>query len=183
MSSIAWVMFLLFFPACVGLLGQVIGAERLSSQVLAIAILLLCVDQARMAVVDLEQIAQVKQQTQDLRLARFSQVTLSTIALELLGFYTAAVALGWGSIIILLSQVWFNLQAGIQLHPGQKVAVHVWGIPERLPVLCVDGIGLVLTSLWMLEVAPLAIAVGLLGLVLIYGWVKYGLPAKPVSRI
>lgn len=182
MRSIAWIMFLLFFPACLGLLGQVIRGDQLSDQFLAIAIFLLCVDQARMAVVDLEQIAQVKQQTQDSRLARFYRATLSTIALELLGFYSAAVWLGWGAIAVLFSLVWFNLVAGIQLHPGQKVAVQTWGIPERLPVLCADGIGLVLMGLWMARIAPLTIAIGLLGLVVAYGWMKYAVPAKPVSE-
>lgn len=182
MSSTLGIIFLLFFPACLGLLGQVAGAEQWSSRIFAIAILLLCLDQARMAVVDLEQIAQVQQQTYDVRVKRFFQVTLSTIALELLGFYGAAVSLGWGAIAILASQIWFNLLAGIRLHPSQKVAIQGWGIPERLPVLYADGIGLVLVSLWMLQIAPLAIAASLLGLVLLYGGVKYGLLPKSVSE-
>jgi hypothetical protein len=182
MSSIARVILLLFFPAWLGLLRQVFGADSLADQVLAIAILLLCIDQARMAVVDLEQLAQVKQQTQDRRLRRFSQATVSTIILELLGFYIAGIWLGSGAIAVLLSLIWFNLLAGIQLHPEQTVTIRPWGIPERLPVLLADGIGLVLISLWMVRIAPLAIASGLLGLVTVYGGAKYGLPSKFVGK-
>ncbi|MBD2120802.1 hypothetical protein H6F68_07745 [Trichocoleus sp. FACHB-262] len=183
MLSIAWIMFLLFFPACLALLWQVIGGDELSTQLLALGILLLCVDQARMAVVDLEQVAQARQQIQDARLKRFYQATVSTIALELLGFYAATLWLGWGSLVILLSQVWFNLWAGIQLHSAEKIAIQAWGIPQRLPVLGADAIGLVLVSLWMLKIAPLGIATGLLALVSLYGAMKYALPTKPLSEV
>ncbi len=182
MLSIAWMMFLLFFPACLGLLWQVIEGDELSTQLLALGILLLCVDQARMAVVDLVQVAKAQQQIPDARLKRFYAATVSTIALELLGFYTATLWLGWGSIVILLSQIWFNLWAGIQLYSAEKVTIQTWGIPQRIPVLGADAIALVLVSLWMLKIAPLAIATGLLGLVVLYGWMKYGLSTKSVGE-
>lgn len=174
MSAIAVTIALLFFPACVGLLGQVLGDVALSDKVLALGILLLCVDQARMAVVDLEQVAAVKRQVTDPRLQRFYQVTLVTIFVELCGFYGASVSLGWGAIAILLSQIWFNLGAGIQLDPTAKIPIQRWGVRDRLPVLIANGIGLILISLWMLAIAPLWISGGLLGLLLAYGWGKYG---------
>jgi hypothetical protein len=166
-------MFLLFFPASLGLLSQVIGRNELSSQLLALALLLLCIDQARMAVVDLENVQQVKQQVQDARLNNFYRVTVSTIFLELLGFYGSSFWLGWGAILVLLSQVWFNVLAGIQLQPKEENPIQAWGIPERRLVLIADGVGLILVSLWILQIAPLWMASGLLAMIVIYGWVKY----------
>lgn len=173
MPAIAVTIVLLFFPACWGLLGQVLGDAALSEKLLALGILLLCVDQARMAVVDLEQVTAVKRQVADPRLQRFYQVTLSTIFVELCGFYGASLSLGWGAIAILLSQIWFNLAAGIQLNPAAKIPIQFWGIRDRLPVLIANGIGLFLVSLWMLAIAPLWISGGLLGLLLLYGCGKY----------
>jgi hypothetical protein len=166
-------MFLLFFPASFGLLSQVMGRNELSSQLLALALLLLCIDQARMAVVDLENVQQVKQQVQDARLNNFYRVTVSTIVLELLGFYGSSFWLGWGAILVLLSQVWFNVLAGIQLQPAEENPIQSWGIPERRLVLIADGMGLILVSLWILQIAPLWTASGLLAMIVIYGWVKY----------
>lgn len=173
MSAIAGIISLLFFPACLGLLGQVLGDETLSHKALALGILLLCVDQARMAVVDLEQVATIKRRVSDARLHRFYQVTLTTIVWELCGFYGASVSLGWGAIAILLSQIWFNLTAGIQLDPSDKIPIQPWGIRDRLPVLIANGIGLLLVSLWMIQIAPLWISGGMLTLLLVYGCGKY----------
>ena len=173
MSAIAWIIFLLFFPACLGLLEQVIDGEELSQQLLTLAILLLCIDQARMAVIDLEQVTVVKQRTSDPRLHRFYQVTISTILWELCGFYGATLWLGWGAIAILLSQIWFHCLAGIQLLPNKEIGLKTWGITERIPVLIADSIGLVLVILWMLQIVPLWIAITLLGIVIAYGYVKY----------
>lgn len=147
--------------------------NELSSQLLALALLLLCIDQARMAVVDLENVKQVKQQVPDPRLNNFYRVTISTIVVELLGFYGSYLWLGWGAVLVLLSQVWFNLLAGIQLQPAEENPIQAWGIPERSIVLIADGIGLILVSLWILQIAPLWMASGLLMMVVIYGWVKY----------
>jgi hypothetical protein len=173
LGPISWLIFLLFFPASLGLLSQVIGGNELSHQLLALALLLLCVDQARMAVVDLEQVKQVKQKVQDARLDNFYWVTVSTIVLELLGFYSAYIWLGWGAILVLLSQIWFNVLAGIQLQPAEENPIQSWGIPERSIVLVADVIGLILVSLWIMQLVPLWMASGLLGMLVIYGWLKY----------
>jgi hypothetical protein len=166
-------MFLLFFPASLGLLSQFISGNELSHQLLALALLLLCVDQARMAVVDLENFKQVKQKVQDVRLDNFYWVTVSTIVLELLGFYSSYIWLGWGAILVLLSQIWFNILAGIQLQPTEENPIQSWGVPERSIVLLSDGVGVILVGLWILQIAPLWMASGLLGMLVIYGWVKY----------
>lgn len=169
----AWLMFLLFFPASLGLLSQIVGGNELSHQLLALGLLLLCADLARMALVDLKQIKQVKQQVQDARLDNFYWVTVSTIVLELLGFYSSYIWLGWGAILVLLSQLWFNFLARIQLQPTEEKPIQSWGVPERKFVLLADGVGVILVSLWLLQIAPLWMASVLLGMIVIYGWVKY----------
>ncbi|HEY9642648.1 MAG TPA: hypothetical protein V6C57_19330 [Coleofasciculaceae cyanobacterium] len=176
MSLTRWLIFGLFFPASLILVGQILRGNELAHQSLALAFLLFSIEQARMAALDLEQIAEVNQQIQDDRLDQFYRVTVSTIGLELLGFYIASVWLGWGGLLVLLSQVWFNLLANVRLHPGDKILIHSWDMAERLLILSADGIGIVLVSLWILQIAPLGMALGLLGLMMIFGWIKYILP-------
>lgn len=171
----------LFLPAALGLLGQAIWALGLTGSgrakgavaVLAIATFLICLEQARMAAVDLWQIEAVRPQRQDSQLNRFSLVTRSTIAIELVGFYVAVLWVGWGALIVLLSQLWFNLLAEIQLQPAAPAPVQPRRWADRLSVLAADGVGLGLVSLWIAGVAPLYNAALLLGIVLVYGWVKY----------
>jgi len=175
-------MILLFFPASLGLVGQVIGGDGLAAQRLAIAFLMFSVEQTRMAVIDLEQITAVRQQTreqvQDDRLNYFYRVTVSTIVLELIGFYIAAIWLGWGAVLVLLSQVWFNCFSAIQLYPTDASPIQSWGIPKRIPVLIADGIGLTLVGLWIANFLPLWTASGILGLAIVFGFVKYVVPLK-----
>ncbi|OUC15706.1 MAG: hypothetical protein B0A82_05410 [Alkalinema sp. CACIAM 70d] len=180
-STISIIVSLLFLPAIVGLSTLVIASVDWANRGLAIALLLLCVDQCRMAIVDLENVALVqnlilaKPLAQDTRLTRFYGVTIATIAIELLGFYSAIGWLGWGAAIVLLSQVGFNLWAGIQLQPQESSAPIVpWGIRDRFPVLLADGLGIGLVGCWLAGVQPLIMALGLLAMVLIYGVVKYG---------
>lgn len=173
MKSPVWIIFGLFFPACLGLMRQVIWGSELSTQLLALVFLCLGIDQARMAVVDLEHVFAIQQQMQDDRLNKFYLLTISTIGWELAGFYLASFWLGWGAICILLSQIWFNLLANVRLQPLANPVIENWALSERIPVLLADGIALVLVSLWMLQIAPLAISLGLFGLLVAYGWVKY----------
>jgi hypothetical protein len=147
---------------------------------LAIALLLLGIDQIRMAIVDLRQIAQVTAQltTPDPRLDRFRWVTYSTIGLEILGFGLAFWHLGWGAIVVLLSQVWFNLLAGVQLQPDgepltQDALIKNLGWRDRGIILVADGLGILLSGFWAIGWAPLGMAIGLLAMVLIYGVIKY----------
>jgi hypothetical protein len=182
-------IFLLFFPACLGLLGQTINHAAPDrgwadgQSLLALALLLLAIDQARMAAVDLTQVAAVRVQVQpsDQRLEQFYRITLSTIGLELLGFYGAIGNLGVGAAVVLLSQIWFNLLANIQLQPETEEPIRAWGIADRLPVLVADGVGLILVCLWLAGVAPLFMAGGLLGMVLLYGGLKYRLGLGQVA--
>lgn len=189
-------MICLFLPASLGLVRQILNGEGLALQLLAIAFLLFSLEQTRMAIVDLEQIAAVRQQVQNEqaqneqaqnemvqgdRLKLFYRVTVSTIALELLGFYTAAIWLGWGAVLVLLSQVWFNCLANIQLHPNSRSPIQPWGISQRIPVLVADGIGLILVGLWMTNISALWMASGILGLAIVFGVVKYLVPLRQMS--
>lgn len=83
------ILFLLFFPASLGIISQIFSPENLSAAILALGTLGMCIEQARMAAVDLAEIAQFQQKTSDPRLDRFFIVTISTIVLKLSGFYLA----------------------------------------------------------------------------------------------
>jgi hypothetical protein len=175
MAGMTGIVLALFFPACVGIMAQAIQSQG-SGRLLAVSLLLLCLDQARMAVVDLTQAAAARTQGYDPRVERFYWVTVSTIGLELIGFYGAAAWLGLGTIGVLLSQVWFHLLAGVQLLPGAegKVRVQEFGIRPRLPILAADLVGIALVSLWRVAVwSQVAIAI-LFSLFLAYGLAKYG---------
>ncbi len=80
------ILFLLFFPASLGIISQIFSPENLSAAILALG-MGMCMEQARMAAVDMAEIAQFQQKTSDPRLDRFFIVTISTIVLELSGFY------------------------------------------------------------------------------------------------
>ncbi|BAZ41734.1 hypothetical protein NIES4101_77020 [Calothrix sp. NIES-4101] len=172
MQPVSTTIFLLFFPACMGILGQAIWAKELTSQIIAIAMFFFCIEQARMAVKDLNQIADAKQLVSDIRLDNFYIVTVITIAIELVGFYGSSVWLGWGAIIILLSQVWFNLLAKIKIQTSAKNIIENWKISERLPVLIADIVGLILVSVWMLKFASFWISLILGGMVVVYLSIK-----------
>jgi|GEM_PF-747107 hypothetical protein len=178
MTPIARIMFLLFFPACLGILAQAIYGEKLTHQLVAMGMFVFCIEQSRMAVKDLELVKYAKKQVKDTRVNIFYQITIITIITELLGFYLSSLWLGWGSILILLSQVWFNLFANIRINivdkvnQLDKVVVKSWAISERSPVLIADFTGLLLVSLWMLNIASLWISWGLFSMVIVYCSIK-----------
>lgn len=182
MLSISRIIFLLFFPANLCILRQVIWSGELTHQILAIAMFLFCIEQARMADRDLKQIAEAKAKVKDSRLDTFLTVTISTIFLELLGFYTASIWLGWGSVLILLSQIWFNLLASIKISTSPEIFIQPWKVSERYNVLFADFLGLVLVSLWMLQIASVQITWILFGMAIAYCSIKLILFLKYNSR-
>lgn len=167
-----FILFLCFFPASVAILRQIFPVEDLSTSMLALGTFGMCLEQARMAEVDLQQIAYFQEKLPDYRLDNFFIVTISTIILELVGFYLAAFWLGWGALIVLISQIWFHCLAKIQLQPTTDKIID-YGIIPRLPVLFADGIGIMFVVLWLEEIAPLAMAINLTAMVLIYEYIKY----------
>jgi hypothetical protein len=186
MERISIIIFVLFFPACVGILKQGIWNTELTHQIIAIAMCLFCIEQGRMAIKDLQKIAEAKKLVIDTRLDNFYIITVTTIIVELLGFYISSFWLGWGSIIILLSQVWFNLLAAIKINTSSQISakknidlIEPWTISERLPVLVADVLGLVLVSVWILSFSILRsasfwISLVLCTMVVIYLGIKLG---------
>jgi hypothetical protein len=179
MQLISIIIFLCFFPACIGILNQAIWGTELTNQIIAIAMCLFCIEQARMAVKDLQKITEAQKILTDIRLDYFCFITVTTIIVELLGFYTSTLWLGWGSIIILLSQIWFNLLAAIKIQSLSQTStknpieiIKPWTISERLPVLIADILGLVLVSFWILKFASFWISLILCTMVVIYLGIK-----------
>jgi hypothetical protein len=157
-----------------GLLYQIVGAKTIAQFCLAFALTILYCDQDRMAVIDRLNIQTLQQRaiaTPDLQ--RFVWVTNTTIGLELVGFYLVWVSLGWSSVVVLVSQLWFNLLAGVQLVPESDPPIQPWGIRDRVIVLAADSLGLGLACLYARNIQPLATAIGLLGMVLLYILIKY----------
>ncbi len=166
-------LFGLYGPGIVLLGWQAWHWAVLAHRVLAIAIFCLSLDLLAMAIFDLQQVQRVRAQDLiDDRLDGFWRVTIATIALELIGLYSAQGSLWLGAMGILISQIGFNLCAGVQLLPEAEVKIVPFGIRERAVVLGADILGLGLVSLGFVGVMPLGMAIGLLGMVVIYGGVK-----------
>ncbi len=172
------VLLLLFFPACLGILSQVISLQTFDHQLLALGLLIFAIDQAKMAVLDLENIAKAKEQIEDLRLHFFYYITASTIALELIGFYLASVQLGWGIILVLGSQVWFNSWANIRIQPTESIIIQKKHFSEQIIVLVADVIGIILIGFWIVQIIPLTIVLTLWTMAIFYGFIKYFLFLK-----
>lgn len=166
-ATVGWI-FLGFFPAFLGILLQLLRENTLSYALLAVGFVLLGIDQARMAVVDLVQISQVRAKVEDPRLLRLYFLTLFTIGLELIGFYLASWQLGWGIEIVLLSQVIFNAWATIQLQPHQEPPIAPRSGQTRSPILAGNILAMGLVGLWMRDIAPMTITLAAWGIAIAY---------------
>lgn len=187
MSTLRQFVPLLFVPASAGILFRITQAQSLSEQLLVLALLIFCPELAWMAKVDLDNIAAVRAQPlpglelpgqplEDSRLGTFHKIVVSTIVLELLGFYAVLASLQWGGITIIFSQLWFNLLAKIQLFPQEKQSVISFGLFERWPVLVANVIGLLLLAVWSVCECRLWLSSALLALIALFLLIKYGLP-------
>ena len=118
-AALIWGSGALFGPAVLGLGWQVWAQPELSHRLLALGLLLTGIEQGRMAMVDLRQVAAVGQQVEDRQLTRFYKILLLAIAGQLVGFYLAAAGwLGVGAGVMMMSIIGFNLAAGLQLQPA-----------------------------------------------------------------
>ncbi len=176
-------IFCLFFPACLGLLPQIVSPHPLTHQSLAFGLLLLGIDQARMAALDLQQIAQIRTQTTDPRLVFFYRLTLSAIAGELFGFYLAMVYLGTGIILVLGSQVWFNALAEIRLQPEQADPIATKPLAERIGLTLGNVIALIMIGAWMQNIYPVTMVVGLWSTAIAYAVIKMGQKYLPIGQV
>lgn len=166
----------LFACASVGLL--VANLQPLTHLGVALALALLCVDQGRMALVDLNNIRQIT--LDDERVRQFHRVTLITIVLELMGFYIAWPQLGIGTAMVFLSQLFFNTAAKIRLCPGLLEPIKPFGLQERSLVLIANTVALGLIVIWQLRLFRLIAAALLLVMTIVYLGVKY-LPESSTS--
>ncbi|MEM6451966.1 MAG: hypothetical protein AAF703_16835 [Cyanobacteria bacterium P01_D01_bin.105] len=198
LSSHPWVAGLaavLFLPAIVMLLTHIVRAQAIATTTAAllitIALLLFCIELARMAYVDLNNVAmtaallssqtelkaatpETAAQAKDYSLLnRFFGITISTIALELSGFYLALFSLQWGALIVIFSQLWFNLLAGIQLFPNHSPAIVPFGIKQRIDVLAANSVAICLLCLWPISAMKLVVGIGLLTLITLFLLLKY----------
>ena len=159
----------LFAIATLGILSW--NLQPLDRLGVAFALTLLCVDQGRMALVDLSNIRQVT--LSDQRVRQFHIVTLITIALELTGFYLAWGWLGLGTALVLISQLFFNTAAKIQLYPSSVEQIQSCGLKDRSPVLIANTVALGLIALWQAGQFRQLAAALLLGMVIAYLAIKY----------
>ena len=168
-AAVDWAIRVLFAIAAVGILGWHLWPfEHLG---VALALTLLCLDQGRMALVDFRNIRQVG--LDDQRVRQFYRVTAIAIALELMGFFLAWVQLGIGTAMVLVSQLFFNTAAKIQLYPDSIDPIQPLGIKERSPVLIANTVALGLITLWQASKFRPVTAVLLLVMVLTYLAIKY----------
>lgn len=166
------IIFIFFFPASLGLGWQIFHQSELSSQLIALAFFCFCLEQARMAVLDLKLYQQTQSVYQDSRLVQFKLVLIITISVELTGFYTASWQLGLGAIIVLLSQVLFNCFAGIKFNQGEQITIESVTFAEKKLELLADFSGILFMSLWAVNFYSLVIAIAMLIIILIYALVK-----------
>ena len=175
----------LYAPAIILALWQAIVQPSLDQKLLAIAIFLLSLDLLKMAIFDLEQVAKVRLMLEsktgaidsnEPRLDRFFWVTIGTVTVELMGLYLTPIFLSGAAIVILFSQVGFNLLTQVQLMPEMPEMVdkiQSWRIRDRAVVLIADCLGIGLVILGQRGHWPIGTSVGLLLMVVIYGVIKY----------
>lgn len=116
---------------------------------IAVALALVCVDQGRMAWVDLRNIHQLS--LADDRVVGFTIVTAITIVWELIGFYLAWQYLVLGMVVMLASQLFFNTVAQIQLYPQSLEPIRPFPFQARWPVLLANAVALGLIALWQAD--------------------------------
>ena len=170
----------LYAPAIGLLLWQAIVQTSLDQKLLAIAILVLSLDLLKMAIFDLEQVAKVRSMLPldsiEPRLDRFYWVTIWTIVLELIGLYLGPISLSSSAIVVLFSQLGFNILTQVQLMPDMPDIINKiqpWGIRDRALVLIADCLGIGLVALGQSGHWPIGTSIGLLLMVVTYGVIKY----------
>ncbi len=150
-----------------------ITGDDLSDRFISLGFFLFCLEQCRMAIIDLSFYGLAKNSFNNQFLSSYYIVLIFTIILELSGFYSSLFSLAIGAIVVLLSQVWFNCFAGIKISIENKVRVDKWGIKCRLGELGGDFLGLILVGLWSLNIYPMIMASLMLTMTLVYGFLKY----------
>jgi hypothetical protein len=174
------IIFCLFFPASLGLLWQSLTLNILSEQLISFAFFLFSIEQARMALVDLSSYYLAKKDIEHKVLSQFLLVIISTIIIELCGFYWALFSVGRGAFLVIISQLWFNFFAPLKVVEIENISLQKYNFLEKIVVLFADFIPLFLMALWLINFYPLTIAFAILSITLVFGFVKY---SRFVGRI
>lgn len=192
-------LFILFFPASFGLLWQSLILNNLSEQLISFSFFLFSLEQARMAFIDItsytvgksnnlynydiltqeSQIINLTSQdtifhSENDNLSQFLFVIISTIIIELFGFYLALFSLGWGTIFVVISLIWFNTLAPLKVLETGEFSLTNYPFSDKVMILFADIICLVLMGLWVINFYPLIIAFMILFITLTFAGVKYG---------
>lgn len=175
----------LFWLAALGIAWHYLLFPRANftgSGSIAIALTLVCIDQGRMAWVDLDNVYQVS--LADRRVAQFYGITLITVVIQLTGFYLVWQRLALGMVIFLISQLFFNVAAPVQLYPHSHEPIRPVSPWARWPILLANGIAIGLIGLWQAGQFRQLTATLWLAMVVIYLAVKYLAlpPAAAISR-
>lgn len=174
MKSLQIILITFFTPASMGLLWQTFTNDILSAQLLYFAFFLFSLEQISTAFIDLSSYFQEKTQDRYSQLSIFLSIVIITIIIELFGFYFALLSLGWGSIIVLISQFFFNLFAPLKVIPNQdKIILQSYSLSDKLSLLLVDSIVILLITLWFNNIYPLFIGFFILLIMLIFMMIKY----------
>lgn len=166
-------IFLLFFPPSLGLLGQLFYSSNLSYQLIAFSFFLCCLEQARMAVIDINKYKLAQNKFEDKRLVNFKYVLLTTIFIELCGFYLTFFSLKIGTILVFLSQVFFNSLVGIKIETIPNLMIINYDLNQRISLVIIDGFVLLLMILWSLNIQSLLIAIAMLLITITFLLTKY----------
>ncbi len=101
-------------------------------------------------------------------------IIISTIIIELFGFYLALFSLGWGTILVVISLIWFNTLAPLKVLETGQFSLTNYPFSDKVMILFADIICLVLMGLWVINFYPLIIAFMILFITLTFAGVKYG---------
>jgi hypothetical protein len=127
-----------------------------------------------MALVDLRSYYLAKKDIDNQVRSQFLVVIIITIIIELCGFYWALFSVGWGALLVIISQIWFNCFAPLRVVEDENTRLQKYNFPEKIAVLFADFIPLFLMVLWLINFYPLTIAFIILSITLVFGFVKYG---------
>ena len=164
---------LLFFFAEVNSVYQLTINEDWCSKILCLTISIMCLEQGRMAIVDLKKIKISKKYLKNPQLDNFLIVTSITIATELLGVYLVSFSQDWSIIIILISLIFFNSFAKVNILTSRKILIEYYGVSQRIFVLAANYFGLGIATLKIFGFFPEVMSVILFSMTSIYIVIKY----------
>ncbi|MGI0480460.1 hypothetical protein ACN4EE_06685 [Geminocystis sp. CENA526] len=174
MFKLKFIIILLFLPSGFGLLWHSFSINNLSEQLISFAFFVFCLEQAKMAFIDVKpcifRLDNV--QNSNLNLSYFFIVVIITIVIELFGFYFALFNVGWGAIFVLISQIWFNCFAQVKINEIDNQPIQYY-FSDKIIVLGADFLCLLLMGLWIMNIYPLTIAFVMLFLTVSFIGVKY----------